>query len=111
MSDEQFVINKKILSEYTYNMLGGEIEYKHILAVASILLEEIAKDMLNNKSIKIHNFMKMKIFNRKATEYHNCKTRKITLSPATKHIRMTFLPKVKRIFLDSLDVDKTLPSG
>lgn len=79
-----------------------------MLAVISILLDEITADLSAGKKVKISNFGRFEMHQNPDREYYNLFEKKRMSAKGKRRIQFFFLPKVKKKILANLDMEKIL---
>lgn len=67
----------------------------HVLSVINILIDEIMKDLLLGKEIRLINFGSLKLKKMKQKKFKNVLNKKIELSKARRALRFTLSKRVK----------------
>lgn len=73
----------------------------------SILFEEMLKDLLAEKEIKIFNFGTLVLKKTKSKKYYDVRFQKIMTAPAGKLMKFTIAKKIRNKLCNNLDIDKT----
>ena len=101
-------INKRILWRYVNQKIRRLIHHYHVFAVITILFDEMLKDLIRNKEIKIFNFGTLSLKEMKPRRYHDVREKKVMLSKGHRILRFTLAPQIRKKLCDRLDLDKTL---
>lgn len=101
-------IDKRLLWKYINKKFRGIIHHYHVLAVITILFDEMIKDLNRGKEIKIFNFGTLILKQMKPRLYHNVNLKQIMYSQGFKTLRFVLSPKIKRKLINNLDIEKTL---
>lgn len=104
-------ISKKIFWRYVNKKINRSIHHYHVFSVISILFEELINDLINDKEIKIFNFVKLKLSRPRAKRYFNVVSRCMQESSGNRLLKFSLSPKLKKRLVQSLDVDKTFPNN
>jgi nucleoid DNA-binding protein len=100
-------ICRQILWQYVNLKIKRAIHHAHVFSVISILFDEIVKDFIAGKELKIVNFGTIELKEMKPRNYHNVKLMRVVKSEGHKILRFTLAPKVKKKLCKLLDLDKT----
>jgi nucleoid DNA-binding protein len=103
-------ISKKIFWRYVNSKIKRKIHHYHVFAIISILFEEIVKDLLNNKEIKIFNFGTLSLNKTKAKKYYDVRFQKVMQSTGSRILKFELSKKIKKKLINYLDVDATFGS-
>ena len=101
-------INKRTLWRFVNNKIKRMIHHYHVFGVLTILFEEMVKDLLANKDIKIFNFGTLSLKTMKPRKYHDVTQRRVVLSKGHRILRFTLAAPIRKKLCDHLDLDKTL---
>lgn len=101
-------ISKKIFWRFVNKKINRAIHHYHVFAVISLLFEEIVKDLLSNKKIKIFNFCTISLEKNNPKKYFDVRFQKIMISKGSNLIKIELSKKLKKKLVNSLDVDATL---
>jgi nucleoid DNA-binding protein len=91
-------INKKI---------NRIIHHYHVFSVITILFDEMLKDLVAGKDIKIFNFGVLSLRKMQPRRYHDVNQRRVVLSKGHRILRFTLSPQIRKKICDRLDLDKT----
>jgi nucleoid DNA-binding protein len=100
-------INKKVLWHYVNLKIHRKIHHGHVFSVLSILFDEIVKDLLDGKEIKIVNFGTLVLKEMKPRKYHDVRYNCVMQSKGHKILRFSLSPKIRKKMCYFLDIDKT----
>lgn len=100
-------INKRLLWQYVNRKINRTIHHAHVFSVICILFEEMFKDLMLGKEIKIANFGKFFMKEMKPRRYHNVRYMQVMQSGGYKILRFSLSDAVRKKIFDYLDVDKT----
>lgn len=101
-------ISKRNLWHYVNLKIKRLIHHYHVFSVISILFDEMIKDLLNGKQIKIVNFGVFELKNSSARKYHDVRFHKIMESPGHRVLRL-FLSKPIHVKLrNEVNIDKKI---
>jgi nucleoid DNA-binding protein len=78
--------------------------------VITILFEEIIKDLVSGKKLKISNFGTIELKDMKPRRYHDVRFQKVMESDGNRIFRFSLAPKIRKRLCDLLDIDKTFGS-
>ena len=92
------VISRIPLFYYIYTKLDKKIPKKDVQAVVSILMDEIAEDFINDKKLKIFNFMTILPLRIESKLKYNVWFKKQTKSKETRTLKV----KIAKRFRDRL---------
>lgn len=104
-------ISKRALWQYVNIKINRTIHNAHVFSVICILFDEILKDLLAGKSIKISNFGTLVFKEMKPRKYHNVRDRTIKQSEGHKILRFLLESKIRYKIFEFLDIDRTFGSG
>ena len=79
----------------------------HVFAVISILFEEMVRDLMNGKSIKIANLGVISLQTTKPRYFYHAKLRRVALSSGRKLMKFVLSKKLHNKLINFLDLDKT----
>jgi nucleoid DNA-binding protein len=101
-------ISKQNLWHYVNIKLNRAIHRHHVLAVITLLFEEMVKDLRQGKEIIIANFGTIALQPTKPRWYHNVRLQKMMLSPGYHLIKIILTSRFHKKLVKLLDIDKTL---
>lgn len=101
-------INKRILWRYVNRKLKRLVHHYHVFSIITILFDEMLKDLVRGKSIKIFNFGKLTLKQMKPRKYFDVRFQKVMQSKGHKILRFNLAPAFRKKLVDHLDLDKTL---
>lgn len=104
-------ISKKVLWQYVNLKINRSIHHAHVYSVISILFDEMVRDLVNGKEIKIGNFGTLILKQMKPRKYHNVRHKQVMQSRGSKILRFSFALKIRKKICDFLDIDKTFWGG
>lgn len=99
--------SKRDLWRYVNKFTKRIVHHYHVLAVISILFEEIVKQIKLGKPITIVNFGVLSLKETKPRKHYNVTTRSTTFSPAHKILHFVLDKKIKKLLIQHLDLNKT----
>jgi nucleoid DNA-binding protein len=100
-------ISKRVLLSFVNNKLNHIIKYYHVYGVLTILFDEILKDLISGKKIKIFNFGTIFLQKNKSRKYFDVRFQKIMQSGENKMLKFILSPVLRKKICDSLDIDRT----
>ncbi len=100
-------ISKKVLWQYVNLKINRSIHHAHVFSVITILFDEIVKDLVNGKEIKIVNFGTLILKELKPRKYHDVRYMRVMQSNGSKILRFSLTPKIRKKICDFLNIDKT----
>lgn len=103
-------IDKRSLWKYVNKKIKRSIHHAHVFSVICIMFEEMIKDLILGKEIKITNFGTFRLKEMKPRKYHNVKYRCLVQSDAHNILRFSLSSKIKKKICEYLDIDKTFGS-
>lgn len=106
MSNESS-INKRVLWRYVNKKIHRLIHHYHVFSIITILFEEMIKDLVNGKDIKIFNFGVLTLKYMKPRKYHDVNQRRVVLSKRHRILRFSLAKIIRKKLCDNLDLDKT----
>lgn len=101
-------ISKRTLWRYVNQKIKRLVHRYHVLAVITLLFEEMVKDLRAGKLIKIINLGTISLQETKPRWYHHVKLRRMVLSPAHRVMRFVLANAVHKKIIEFLDIDRTL---
>ena len=104
-------VDKRTLWQFINRKFRGVIHHYHVLAVITILFEEMISDLKQGKSIEIFNLGTISLKQMKSRKYHNVRHRQMMFAPGRKVLRFSLSNKIRKKLCDNLDIDKTLKGG
>jgi nucleoid DNA-binding protein len=109
MSDDRFEkrVNKNSITEQVNKKMRRAVFWLHTRSVVSILLEEIYKDLVSGKSLRIFNFGEFELKPAKPRKYHDFRFKKIMETKGKKYLKFTFIRRIVKKICSHLDIDKT----
>jgi len=103
-------IGKKKLWQYVNVKIGRKIHHAHVFSVIMILFDEIIKDLMRDKEIRIFNFGTLALKKTNPRMYHNVVQRQVVLSDSHKILKLSLSPKIRKKLCSLIDIDKTFGS-
>lgn len=100
-------ITKKILWRYVNKKISRSIHSYRVLNVITILFEEILKDLIAGKPIKIGNFGTLVLKNLDARPYYDVTEQRLKVSAPHRILRFTLANKLRNKICEHLDIDLT----
>jgi nucleoid DNA-binding protein len=101
-------IDKKKLWLYVNKKINRIIHHYHVIAVISILFEEMIKDLKDGKKIKIANFGTFELKNMPARKYHDLWKKKTMLGKPTRLIKFTLFKKIIKKIREHIDIESSI---
>ena len=98
------------LWHYVCAKINYVIHSAHVFAVIEILIEEMVKDLMEDKEIRIYNFGIIKLKRMPDRNHYDFIKKDFTITPGHRILRFVIFDKIKRKLCKLLDVDKTLAS-
>jgi nucleoid DNA-binding protein len=99
-------ITKTFLCYYIRVKIKYKVESKHVLAVVSILFDEMIKDLKNGKIINIYNFGKLRLKQMKPRTYFHIVHRKLMHADGKKLLRFNLHRNLKTKLRNLLDLER-----
>lgn len=96
-------INKRSLWRYVNIKINRIIHHYHVFSVITILFDEMLKDLISGKDIKIFNFGLLKLKDTKPRKYHDVRYKKILLSKSHRILKFTLAPPIRKKLCANLD--------
>lgn len=103
-------INRPKLQAYVSKKINGAIHRLHISSVIAILFDEMIKDLVAGKEIKIHNFGTFSLRETKPRIHYNFLSGEIEQSRPHRIMKFNLAYCIHRKLLDLLDLEKTVVS-
>jgi nucleoid DNA-binding protein len=100
-------INKRILWRYINRKINRIIHHYHVFSVITILFDEMLKDLIRGKSIKISNFGTLSLKQMKPRKYFDVRFQQVMQSKGHKILRFKLAAPFRKKLVDHLDLDKT----
>lgn len=100
-------ISKRCLWRLINKKIKRLIHNYHVFSIISILFEEIIKDLIDGKSIKIHNFGILELVKTKPKKYHDVRFKKIMQSNGNMIMKFNLTRKIKKKLCAHIDINKT----
>ena len=99
-------VSKRNLWQYVNRKINRVIHHYHVFAVITILFEEMIKDLIRGRDIKIHNFGTLTLKDMKPRKYHNVVYRQVRESGGSKLLRFIIAPALRKKMTENLDIAK-----
>lgn len=100
-------ISKRCLWRLINKKIKRLIHNYHVFSIISILFEEIIKDLIDGKSLKIHNFGTLELVKTKPKKYHDVRFKKVMESKGNMIMKFSLARKIKKKLCSNLDINKT----
>jgi nucleoid DNA-binding protein len=100
-------INKRSLWRYVNKKIKRIIHHYHVLSIITILFDEILKDLISGKDIKIFNFGNLSLKKMKPRKYHDINQKRTLLSKEHRILRFTLSPIIRKKLCKNIDINKT----
>lgn len=100
-------ISKRCLWRLINKKIKRLIHNYHVFSIISILFEEIIKDLIDGKSLKIHNFGTLELVKTKSRKYHDVRFKKIMQSNGHMIMKFSLARKIKKKMCANLDINRT----
>jgi len=100
-------VNKRALWRYVNKKIKRSIHHYHVFSVISILFQEITKDLLAGKSIKIDNFGTLFLEKLKPRKHHDFNDRKIKWSKGNHILKFKIDKSFRNKLFEYLDFKLT----
>jgi nucleoid DNA-binding protein len=107
----QLNVDKRTLWQYVNRKFKGIIHHYHVLAVITILFEEMISDLKQGKQIDIFNLGTLSLKQMKPRQYHDVRHRRMMHAQGRRVLRFSLSSKIRKKLCDNLDIDKTLKGG
>ncbi len=101
-------ISKRLFWRFLNKKTKKIIHHYHIFSVMSILFDEIVKDLLKNKKIKIFNFGTLFLDKKNPKKYYDVRYQKIMISKGSRLLKLLLVKKLRSKLINLLDVDASL---
>jgi nucleoid DNA-binding protein len=101
-------VSKRYLWRHVNIKIKRAIHHYHVFSVISILFEEMTKDLLAGKEVKIANFGSFILKQMPARKYFNVNLQKMTESPGNKIMRLFLTKKLRTKLCNFLDLDSLI---
>lgn len=98
-------VSKRDLWHYVNRKIKRLIHHYHVFAVISILFEEMARDMVAGKEIKIANFGTLVLKNMPPRKYHDVRLHQMMQSPGHRAMRLFLAKPIRKKLIEALDLD------
>jgi nucleoid DNA-binding protein len=99
--------DRELFADYIHKKLKKEIALHHIVAVLTILLDEMVIELKRGQEVIVKNFGTFVLKTLKDREHHNVRTGERMISPGKKVLRLKMPRKITLYLLRRLDIDKT----
>jgi len=100
-------ITKRVLWRYVNKKIKRSIHHYHVFSVITLLFEEIIKDLVSGKDIKIHNFGTLSLKQLSARKYHDVNERIVKQAVPHRILRFVISKKLRNELREHLDLDST----
>ena len=107
MNNMSTSISRRNLWRYVNRKIKRIIHHYHVNAVITILFEEMLKDLVQGKEIKIANFGTLLLKKTKPRKHHNVLLRQMVVAPGRRLMRFFLTKKIHRKLIEFLDLDKS----
>jgi nucleoid DNA-binding protein len=101
-------VSKRDLWRYVNRKIKRLVHHYHVFAVISILFEELVKDLVAGKEIKIANFGTLVLKKTPARKYHDVRYHQMMDAPGHRVMRIFLAKSIRKKLCESLDLDSTL---
>lgn len=108
MKEQTEGITRVGLAKFVKKRMKSNIKYSHVLAVVNILFDEVTKDFLQDKALKIFNFGKIYPTKSHDRFFIHIVNKTKTFAKGKRNLKFILIPRVKKKILKFLDVDKML---
>ena len=98
-------IDKKYLSEYVSRNINYMIHARHVRSIINILFEEMQKDLISGKKIRIFNFGTLILKEMRPRYHHNLKLKKFVWSSGLKNLKMYVSKQIRKKLCECLEID------
>lgn len=99
-------LTQHLFTYYAYTYIKDVVTREHTFGIIANILEEIRKDVLNDKVVDIPNLGKIYFKEKKPRKFFNYVKHKVTDLPARKLLVFEPDPMFNSLFLKYLDFDK-----
>lgn len=99
-------INKRLLWRYVNIKINRIIHHYHVFSVITILFDEILKDLVSGKIIKIKNFGLLQLKDTKPRKYHDVRFNKVLISKSHRILKFTLDRLIRKKLCANLDTTK-----
>jgi nucleoid DNA-binding protein len=100
-------IDRRVLWKYLNIKISRSVNYAHTFGIMNILIDELIKDLNNEKQIKIENFGTLQLIKTKPRVYFHLKFRKKMKSSGKKILRFKICKKMRDKLAENIDLDRT----
>lgn len=100
-------IDRRFLWQYVLKKINKSIHHAHVMSVINILLDEVIKDLVDKKQIKIGNFGSFVMKRLSPRKHFNIFTKQYEMSKGNNIMRFELNKKLKKFLIKHLDVAKT----
>ena len=98
-------ISKRDLWRYVNRKIKRLVHHYHVFAVITLLFEEMVKDLLAGKEIKVANFGTLVLKDMPARRYHDVRFHKVMEAEGHRVIRLFLAKPIRKKLCNSLDLD------
>ncbi len=102
-------VDRRFLWKYVIKKIKKSIHHAHVMSVINILLDEVIKDLIVSKKIKIGNFGQFIFKKLQPRKHFNLRTQKYEMSKGNSIMRFELNKKLRKFLIKNLDVAKTFP--
>jgi nucleoid DNA-binding protein len=96
-------INKRSLWRYVNIKINRIIHHYHVFSIITILFDEMLKDLVSGKNIRIFNFGLLQLKDTKPRKYHDVRFNKVLLSEGHRILKFTLAPPIRKKLCVNLD--------
>jgi nucleoid DNA-binding protein len=100
-------VDRRVLWKYVNRKFKGTIHHYHVLAVITILFDEMVKDLKQGKQIEIANFGTLSLKQMKPRFHHDVRLKRMVHVPGRRTLRFALASKIRNKLCLSLDIDRT----
>lgn len=100
-------VTKRALWRYVNKKIRRSVHHFHVFSVISILFEEILKDLVAGKTIKITNFGTLMLKNLSPRSYYDIHDKVMKVSEPHRIMRFVLASKLRNKICKHLDIDLT----
>lgn len=104
---ESLSIDRKKFWHYVNVKLKRLINFSHVFSIIIILFEEMIKDLVAGKELKIFNFGKLVLKKQNSKKYFDVRYQKVMECKGNKILKFNLAPKLKKKLYKNIDIDKT----
>lgn len=100
-------ITKRVLWRYVNKKIKRSIHHYHVFSIITILFEEMIKDLISEKDIKIHNLGTLSLKQLPARKYHDVNERIVKQALPHRILRFSLFKKLRNELREHLNLDAT----